>query len=173
MDKYKIYCSVDGWVEVIASANPTKCPIDNAHSVTLDSAVIIEQDVCCNDGTLKELTLDEVKQLRYKEIDLRTEELISQGFSYNSLVFSLSQNAQINILALHETRNDPALTYPIEYSTLDDSAHYDVVDADDLHNMYLTALATKKSWVDSGTTLKDSIRAATDEQSVNAIIDNR
>jgi hypothetical protein len=39
--------------------------------------------------------------------------------------------------------------------------------------MYLTALATKKSWVDSGTALKDSIRDAIDENSVSLIIDNR
>jgi hypothetical protein len=65
MHKYKIYCSIDGWVEVIASSLPTQCPIDNAHSVTLESAVIIEEDVCCNDGTLTDVTLNDYKDLRY------------------------------------------------------------------------------------------------------------
>ena len=122
---------------------------------------------------IEALDLSEYKELRYKEIDLRTEEKIKLGFSYASKVFSLSANAQTNILALDNTKDDPALSYPIGYSTKDDSEHYDVVDATDLHNMYLTALATKKSWVDSGTVLKDAVRAAIDENAVSLIIDNR
>ena len=119
------------------------------------------------------LSLEEYKAVRFKEIDARTGELISNGFAYNGLVFSLSQNAQINILGMDSTRDDPAMTYPIEYSTLDDLAHYSVVDADDLHAMYLTALGTKKYFVDSGTILKDAVRSAVDEQAVELIIDNR
>ena len=122
---------------------------------------------------IEALDLSGYKAVRFKEIDTRTEELIKQGFLYKGLVFSLSQNAQINILALHETRNDPALLYPVAYSTLDDSNHYDVIDATDLHNMYLTALATKKAHVDTGTTLKNSIRDAVNEAAVALIIDNR
>jgi hypothetical protein len=154
MHKYKIYCSIDGWVEVIASSLPTQCPIDNAHSVTLESAVIIEEDVCCNDGTLTDVTLNDYKDLRYTE-------------------FSLSPNAQTNILALDNTRDDPALSYPITYNTIDDLDTYNVIDSTDLHNMYLTALATKKGWVDSGTNLKTSIRDAATKADVDAIIDNR
>ena len=173
MNKYKIYCEVDGWVEVIASSVPTQCPIDNAHNVTLGSAVIIEEDIYINDGTLTDVTLDDYKVLRYHEIDYKTGEKIKLGFSYAGKVFSLSANAQTNILALDNTRDDPAMSYPIEYSTIDDLDNYFVQDSTDLHNMYLTALATKKSWVDSGTTLKDSIRDAIDEQAVQAIIDTR
>ena len=122
---------------------------------------------------IKALDLQEYKDLRFKEIDERTEEKIKLGFSYAGKVFSLSANAQTNILALDNTKDDPALSYPIGYSTIDDSEHYDVVDATDLHNMYLTALATKKAWVDSGTTLKDAVRYAVDENSVSLVIDNR
>jgi hypothetical protein len=173
MNKYKIYCSVDGWVEVIASSVPTQCPIDNAHSVVADSGVLIDTDVCLSDGTLTNVTLDEYKKLRYCEIDVRTGELISQGFVYQSKIFSLSTSAQTNILALDSTRDDPALTYPIKYNTIDDSDSYDVVDSTDLHNMYLTALATKKGHLDSGTVLKTSIRDAATKADVDAIIDNR
>jgi hypothetical protein len=129
MNKYKIYCSVDGWVEVIASNVPTQCPIDNSHNVTLESAVIVEEDVYVNDGTLTDLTLDDYKALRYHEIDLKTEEKIKLGFSYSGKVFSLSPNAQTNILALDNTRDDPALSYPIEYSTIDDLDNYFVTDS--------------------------------------------
>ena len=85
----------------------------------------------------------------------------------------MSQNAQINILGMDEVRDDPAMSYPIEYSTIDDLAHYSVLDATDLHTMYLTALGTKKAWVDSGTVLKDAVRNAIDENAVSLIVDNR
>lgn len=173
MNKYKIYCEVDGWVEVIASSIPTQCPIDNSHNVTLASAVIIEEDIYINDGTLTDVTLDDYKALRYHEIDNKTEEKIKLGFIYAGKFFSLSANAQTNILALDNTRDDPALSYPIEYNTIDDLDNYFVTDSTDLHNMYLTALATKKSWVDSGTTLKDSVRTCNTHLEVDAIIDNR
>lgn len=117
--------------------------------------------------------LDDLKAYRFKQIDRKTGELVSAGFSYGGKTFSLSANAQINILALDETRNDPALTYPIEYNTINDLDSYSVVDADDLHNMYLTALATKKGIIDSGTTIKQQIRDAVDIAAVNAIVDNR
>ena len=122
---------------------------------------------------IKGLNLQEYKALRFKEIDDRTGGLISNGFTYKGLVFSLSQNAQINILGMDSTRDDAAITYPIEYSTIDDLAHYSVTDATDLHSMYLTALGTKKYFVDTGTVLKDAIRAAVDEAEVELIIDNR
>ena len=118
-------------------------------------------------------TLSDYKNYRYKEIDERTSSLISNGFVYNSKRFSLSQNAQINILGLDGSRNDPALSYPIEYSTIDDLDSYSVVDSVDLHTMYLAALGTKKYYVDSGTILKDSVRIAVNEQDVQLIIDNR
>jgi hypothetical protein len=117
--------------------------------------------------------LAEVKDSRYTDIDIRTGELISQGFTYATKVFSLSQNAQINILGLDNAKDDPAMVYPIEYNTIDDLDSYNVVDATDVHNMYLTALATKKAHVDSGTALKQQIRDAVDIPAVNAILDNR
>jgi hypothetical protein len=150
----------------------------------VDSAYIYEPkfgngDVSSVEGgywvkdNIKGLTLSEYKDLRYDEIDSKTEEKILLGFAYAGKVFSMSANAQTNILALDNTRDDPAMSYPITYNTLDDLDSYNVVDSTDLHNMYLTALGTKKAWVDSGTQLKDAVRAAIDEQAVQAIIDNR
>lgn len=136
-------------------------------------------DVTALDGgywvkeSVQALDLNEYKAERYKEIDEKTEAKIKEGFAFAGKVFSLSANAQTNILALDNTRDDPALSYPIEYSTIDDLDNYFVANSTDLHNMYLTALATKKAHVDSGTILKDNVRAAIDEAAVAAIIDNR
>lgn len=171
MNKYKTYCTVHYWQEVISSSEPTVCPVDGVANLLAGSSVIIQENVCCNDGTPTELNLSDYKTLRYNEIDKKTGELISGGFVYGTKTFSLSQNAQINISALNQTRDE--LTYPINYNTIDDTDKYDVVDAVDMHNMYLTALNTKKGYLDSGTVLKDQIRAATDKAQVDAVIDNR
>ncbi len=119
------------------------------------------------------ISLSEYKAQRFTEIDEKTKELILQGFLYNGQIFSLSLNAQINIEALHSSRLDPLLTYPITYNTLDDLEVYSIIDAEDLHLMYFTALGTKKSYVDSGTGLKNSIREAQTIAEVQAITDPR
>jgi hypothetical protein len=175
MNKYKLYCEIHGWVDVIASDVPTKCPIVETDTIKSDSVVIEEEDLngCSDFNYYKELNLDDYKQVRYYEIDCKSQDLISNGFVYQNLTFSLSQNAQINLIALDETRNDPALTYPIEYNTIDDVDTYSITDATDLHSMYLTALATKKGVLDSGTVLKTEVRNCTTEAEVDAVIDNR
>ena len=117
--------------------------------------------------------LTELKQWRYDQIDARTGELIKQGFQHQGKTFSLSQNAQINILGLDNAKDDPAMAYPIKYNTIDDLDSYDVVDAADVHTMYMAALGTKKAHVDSGTALKQQVRDAVDIAAVNAIVDNR
>lgn len=118
-------------------------------------------------------SLDTYKALKYEEIDNRTDDIVSNGYVYQTKNFSLSSNAQINILALDNSRNDPVMIYPIKYNTINDMDSYDVVDADDLHAMYLTALATKKSIVDSGTVIKNQVRSCATRAEVDAIIDNR
>jgi hypothetical protein len=174
MDKYRVYCETHGWQQVIASAEPTVCPTDSVAELRAGSATIIEKDIKENiDGIATELSLDDYKLLKHNAIDRRTGELISLGFPYASKQFSLSAGAQTNILALDNTKDDPALQYPIKYNTKDDTDTYDIIDATDLHNMYLTALATKKGHLDSGTALKDQVRAAVDEAGVDSVIDNR
>lgn len=117
------------------------------------------------------LPLPEYKKEKILDIDLRSALLIEDGFEYQGKRFSLSTNAQINISALNQTRND--LTYPITYNTIDDTDTYDVVDATDMNAMYMTALATKKAVLDSGTSLKTQVRQASAKDEVDAVIDNR
>lgn len=123
--------------------------------------------------SVEALDLQGYKEFRYSEIDQRTEEKIGAGFSHNQKVFSLSSSAQTNILALDHTRNDPSMTYPIKYNTINDDDTYMVPDADDLHTMYLSAVGTKKHWLDTGTDLKDLIRAAVDYAGVQTVVDYR
>jgi hypothetical protein len=174
MIKYKLYNETKlDWEFVISDVYPTVLPINPEDVLRDGSQTVVEENVKFNDGTKVIATLPNYKSLRYNEIDRKTGELILNGFIYASKTFSLSYNAQINILALDETRNDPALIYPIQYNTIDDLDTYSVVDATDLHNMYLAALSTKKGIIDSGTVLKTEIRNAQTEAEVDAIIDNR
>ena len=124
----------------------------------------------CKDNA-KAHSLEEYKKFRYEEIDARSGELISMGYSYGGQTMSLSQNAQLNLLGLNASRDE--LTYPVDYNNIDDTGVYSIQNATDMHNMYLTALGTKKAHLDSGTALKDQVRAAVNEAAVQLIVDNR
>ena len=76
-------------------------------------------------------------------------------------------------MALYSTKDDPILIYPIKFNTIDDLNTFDAVNASDIANMYYSALATKKSYLDSGTVLKEQIRAATTQAEVDSISDIR
>lgn len=117
--------------------------------------------------------LTEYKVEKMHAIDARTGELIDQGYVFLSKSFSLSTNAQTNILALYATKDNPALSYPIKFNTKDDAETINLTDAQLVEGMYLTALATKKAHLDSGTVLKDQIRAAATKENVDLVVDTR
>jgi hypothetical protein len=108
-----------------------------------------------------------------KEIDARTDELIAAGFTYDSKTFSLSQAAQSRLTGINQVRDDAAVTYPIVWNTLDDSDTLSIVDSAALLTFYLTAMGTYRTHVDSGTALKDDVRAATTIAAVDAVVDSR
>ena len=117
------------------------------------------------------LNITQLKAYRYSEIDNRTGELISEGFTYNTKVFSMSANAQANLLGVYSAKE--LLTYPFAWNTKDDSETYQIADATEMASFFMTALAFKKGLQDSGTVLKIQVRDAIDINSVNAIVDNR
>ena len=117
--------------------------------------------------------LESYKLQRFEDINNRTGELIEGGYTYSGFNFSLSDRAQTNILALYSTKDDPILIYPIKFNTIDDLDTFDAVNASDIANMYYSALGTKKSYLDSGTVLKEQIRAATTQAEVDSISDIR
>ena len=177
MDKYRMYNETkDQWECCLADVEPTVLPDNPGDTLRAGSTYIMQENISVNDGTVVDVNVDlaNYKALRYTEIDNKTGELVVQGFEYpasSGNIFSLSQNAQINISALNQSRDDVA--YPITYNTIDDINEYSVTDVTSMHNMYLTALATKKASIDSGSALKAQIRAAIDRAEVDAIIDNR
>lgn len=172
MNLYRIYCEEDGWIFVISEDVPTVCPIDGGHTIRDGSDVVVELDIKINDGGYHTaLSLDNYKKLKINEIDIRTGELVGMGFTYNSKQFSLSATAQRNLLALELDK--AILPYPLSWNTIDDLDKHDIADAAEASVFHQTALGTVETLRNSGTVLKNAVRAATDEAGVDAVIDDR
>ena len=125
-------------------------------------------------NTHEAVDLAAYKQLKFKEIDARSEELIKEGgFTYNGKQFSLSEAAQINLLGIELKKNFAGIL-PITFNTYDDLDVETLTTVTHIENFFLAALTAKRTVLDTATlVLKDPIRAATTKAEVDAVIDNR
>jgi hypothetical protein len=114
------------------------------------------------------MTLQELKDLRYKEIDSTSGYLIKQGFSFGGFDFSLSENAQINWTNLNLL---PDEVYPVLLSTNSEDTY--TLQLADRDSFYMTAVTKKLTSLNSGTQLKKLIYDCVDEDCVNAVEDTR
>lgn len=167
MDKYSVYCQVEKlWKQVISSTEPTQCPDNAGHLISMPH--IIKENILINDGTPKEVTLADYKQLRYNEIDGKTVSLITH-FDFDSRQFSLSLAAQSNWTNIKS--NTSNFTFPLEITCINNDS-YDLAEVD-VTAFWTAARDVVKTHMDSGRALKKSIFDAVDEAAVDAIIDNR
>jgi hypothetical protein len=116
-------------------------------------------------------TVQGFKDYLYKMIDNKTGELISLGFTYATKVFSLSANAQSNLLGVYTSKD--LLSYPFAWNVKDDSETYDIADATEMATFFMTALTYKKTQQDSGTALKTQVTACNTIAELELIEDNR
>ena len=151
---------------------PTVLSIDTSHSA-VDIYFSAEPDDAILDGVIAAHGLSGTKGVKIDAIDARTRELVAEGFQFSGQTFSLSASAQSTLLGLNAVRDDPALTYPIIYNNLDDTGVLSITDSTMMRNFFLTALGTCRAKIDSGTSLKEQVHAATTVAQVNAIVDNR
>ncbi len=160
-------------IDFTVACDPTICLVKT--NVALDAtqeAALANLAATFND-------LQAVKDARGKQIDQRTGQLIAEGFVFPpapdpaALTFSLSSNAQTSLIGADGARDDPLFVYPVNWNTIDDGDVYAIPNAATLHAFYLTALGTVRAWLDSGTAIKDQIRAATTPAAVAAVPDNR
>lgn len=116
------------------------------------------------------------KEDRYQDIDARTVELIEGGFEFppgSGQLFSLSDRAQRTITGAFSMRDQPEFSYPINWNTIDDAGVFEIAGAETLRLFGLSAAGTVKARKDSGTALKDLVRAAVNVAEVEAVEDLR
>jgi len=114
------------------------------------------------------MTLQELKDLRYKGIDSTTSYIIRQGFIFDGSSFSLSENAQINWTNLNLL---PDGVYPITISTMTEDIY--ILQLVDRDAFYMAAVAAKLTPLNTGSAIKKLIFDCVDEACVNLIEDNR
>ena len=105
------------------------------------------------------------------EIDRRTREIINEGFTYDTVVFSLSDNAQRYWVALRAQVTSGSLVsadFPFEISTLADGA-YSLLWAN-FDAFIDTAFTNVETPLASGRAIKQTVNASNDPENV---ADNR
>jgi len=120
--------------------------------------------------------LPDYKLAKYQEFDVRTGEMIGNGFEFppsSGHYYSLSAEGQSNLLGAYSAKDEAAFTYPVKWPTILDDYELSIPDAATLTAFYLTALGTVRVLRDSGTALKEAVRACTTKAEVDAIVDPR
>ena len=118
---------------------------------------------------INDLSLEEFKELKFKEIDMNTGGLISKGFVHDSKTFSLSGNAQAN---WHTLKNQKAeFTFPKDVTTKNNDT-YSLADVD-VDTFWESGKLVIEGHLTSGRNLKKAIFDATTKDAIKLIIDNR
>lgn len=134
--------------------------------------VVVEMDAA-EKTTADAMQLDIAKGNKTAAIDARTREIISEGFIYDCAEFSLSVQAQQNIVGLKVPIDMGWITFPHKVSTMDDNVEYELADATAYYNWYAAATTAIKTPYDSGRALKVQVMACTTVAEVDAIEDTR
>lgn len=117
-----------------------------------------------------------LKSEKVRTIDRRTNEILDQGFEYppgSNVFYSMSAQAQINMTNLLMIKDSPILTYPIKYNSKNDRDAVSINTPNDIVMFYQMALSTLRGTLDSGTALKDLVRAATNKTELDLVVDPR
>jgi hypothetical protein len=147
---------------------------DNLNVVAVfDEALPTEEETALEAINSGHAILQATKDTKTKAIDKKTSELIGNGFVYDSTVFSLSLESQTKLAGSHQVKDEPEFTYPVKWNSKDDKNTKSLANSSEMRAFYLTALGTVRVHLDSGTTLKDQVRAATTVAEVDAIVDDR
>lgn len=118
-----------------------------------------------------ELDIDTHTEKLREEIDKKTQALISKGFKFKKTMFSLSQNAQINWMALKNQYDMNLLPDEIEISRKDGKTYS--LKKDEFLDFYNLAFTTVKDILDSGRALKTKAYNANTEKKLSEFIDDR
>ena len=115
-------------------------------------------------------TLISARSIKHKQIDKKTQQLIGQGFLYDSKFFSLTLKKLGRVLA-YMSYSD--INYPIEFSTLDDNDSIFIGNKMQLGAFYDAAVNVLTAHTDSGMALKNTVNTKLTIPNVFAVIDLR
>jgi len=117
--------------------------------------------------------VDDYKNHLYDKIDTKTQEIISEGFDFDSQTFSLSLPAQSNWTNIKSNKADFITLgmFPLQVSTKDSSTYF--LQEIDVDNFYFTALSKVKNAYTSGSSLKKQVFDATTIEELDLVKDNR
>lgn len=161
-------------------------PVSNWDSIS----VVPEKYRVVDNGSVREMTdeekkvvdnamLPDLKLEKNKAIDAKTSDLISEGIEYpdgSGNIFSMSLAAQKNIIAFKGVVDSGADIYPIKITIKDSDGLDDEYTFDDeasFNSFYSAAFTFVQSKYDSGRALKIQVKAASDIDELNAVVDDR
>jgi hypothetical protein len=118
-------------------------------------------------------SLEHFRKIKYDQINQKSQDLIAKGFIYNSKVFSLSRYMQLNLANAVQLSNMQILTFPLTFSTIDDTGNEILSNPSMLNSFYAIAYGTVGQILTSGGDLKQQVREATTIQAIKTVQDNR
>lgn len=119
--------------------------------------------------------LPSAKLAKYVAIDVRTRELIEEGFEYPASsgdYFSLSHAAQDSLMELNAIRDESGVL-PLDWNHKDDQGKLTIADSTAARAFIVAAFKALRAHIDGGTTLKESTRAAATVGEVDDVVDTR
>lgn len=168
-------------VESINAANLgatcLRIDLDDGDGVVVMDGAVSKDDLDAVVNSHGEKALEDARYEKSMAIDARTGELIVDGgFQYppgTGEIYSLSREAQQLLIGCNSAHLEPEFTWPLTWNSKDDSYVLTINNAAEWRPFYLTAVGTVRSHRDSGTALKDMVRAANSVLAVEAVVDNR
>jgi len=169
--------------KLIKELNAASCRFTSVTSLDASTVVEVPEDSTAPEQAAisavvgahtTDLSLDEHKVIKCREIDIRTDVLITLGFEYpasSGQFFALDLTTRELLTGLVVSTN--AWSYPIRINSIDNLAAYDLANAAAVIAMYNAATDQIQARYDSGTVLKDLVRAATTVGEIEAIVDDR
>lgn len=149
--------------------------VESANGVGIFNDELTSEEITTFEGIVSEhkvgyedVILQNNKSLRISEVDYRTRELISNGFTYDGNLFSMSEFAQINWDDIKANSTD--YSFPLEIPTK--TYKYSLTQGN-LNAFWGAKSDFKWGYLDSGRALNVSITDATTQTELDAVIDNR
>lgn len=146
-----------------------------ANAELLDADWIISPTAEEVEQYLPKPSLDDLKSQKVQQIDIKTVQLINQGFDYNGTHFSSTLPAQSKWNGLYNKMSAGRISaedYPLRVVTFDDSEYF-IADEDTLKAIYDVGFEHVNSKLESGLDLKIQVKNATTETELDAVVDNR